>query len=147
MILQATIIFGASIVLFLVLYLLVGLEKKKEKRLVLSGLRKGLDNFLDFIFSKVAINWRHFTKYVVQLHWYYSIHSVLKGILRVIVAFYTYFENVFENNRRRTRKLRAEKKKLRTNSHLDQVAEHKEETALTTKQKQTLRNQKLEERP
>lgn len=142
--LLATIIFGASATLFLLTYVLIGLEMKRGERLLLNGLRRLLDRLFEVVSQKVDSNWQHFVKYIVQLHWYYSIHSVLKAILRVIVAFYSYFESLFENNRQRAKKLRAEKKQISSNTHLRQVADHKEETALTPKQKQNLRKKRLE---
>jgi hypothetical protein len=59
------------------------------------------------------------------------------------VAFYAYFENMFENNRKRTKQLRAEKKQLSESNHLQQMADYRKETALTASQQKKLKDKKL----
>ena len=95
---------------------------------------------------RLVRGWNHFVRYVVQLNWYYSIHSVLKTILIAIQAFYSSFEKMFERNRSRAKKLRMEKRQLTSISHLSQMADHKADTALTPAQKKKLRHKKLEEK-
>ncbi len=135
-----------SVAVFLILLVVVQNEQRRGRRFFAAGLRVWLDEKIDSVGRWLVSSWNHFIKYIVQLHWYYSIHSLLRAILHVITAFYSYFENIFERNRTRTKKLRAEKKRVSKFGHLGQVAEHKEDTALTTSQKVKLRHKKLEEK-
>ena len=135
-----------SIAAFLFLLVVIQKEHRLGRRFFAASARSWLDGKVDEFESWILKSWNHFIKYIVQLHWYYSIHSLLHATLKLIIAFYTYFENVFEQNRKRTKKLRAEKRKIGELSHLGQVAEHKEGTALTPAQKVKLRHKKLEEK-
>ena len=142
---DAAIWFTASAIVCLLLFLLVRIESGRGGRLFASGFRSWLDRIIDSATGGIKRRWRHFVKYIVQLHWYYSIHSVLKAALRVIVAVYAFIENEFERNRLRAKLLRAEKKKrLSTKTHLDQIEEHKQETALTPAQQKQLKKKVLE---
>jgi len=143
---QALIVFGISVFVFVVTALVVRKERQRERRFFAPTVRSWLDHWVVRFESWVGRTWQHFTRYILQLHWYYSIHSVLRGALRVIVAMYTYLEALFERNRHRAKQLRAEKRQLGELNHLQQMATHKEETALTPTQKRKLRKQKLEER-
>lgn len=135
-----------SIVVFFTLVVVVQKERRRGRRFFAVKVRSWFDEKVDRFEVGIIENWNHFIKYIVQLHWYYSIHSLLRTILRVTTAFYVYFETIFERNRSRTKQLRAEKRKIRKLSHLGQVAEHKEGTALTPSQKVKLRHKKLEEK-
>lgn len=137
-------IFIVCILFFCILLVVVYKEKRRGRRFFASKLRLSLDNFVDDTGKKMLTGWEHFSKYIVQLNWYYSIHSVLKAMLKVIVAFYSYFENIFEQNRERTKQLRAEKRQLSESNHLKQMTNHKEDTALTPSQKQKLNHKNLE---
>lgn len=146
MIEQPLIWFGISLIVFLATWLLLLKERRMHRRLFASSVRTWLDQIIERLAKRIATSFEHFVKYVVQLHWYYSIHSILKALLRTIVATYNYFELVFERNRNRTKELRAEKRQLHELHHLRQMAEHKKEVALTAAQKRKLRHKKLEER-
>ncbi|MFT7644601.1 MAG: hypothetical protein ACI9BF_000250 [Candidatus Paceibacteria bacterium] len=139
-------ILGVSVVTFIILLIVTQKERRRGRRFFAARARAWLDIYADKIGRWAFVSWDHFIKYILQLHWYYSIHSVLRTILRVITVFYEYFENVFEKNRRRTKQLRAEKRQLGELNHLQKVAEHKEDTALTPVQKRKLRHKKLEEK-
>lgn len=143
---QALIVFAVSVSAFVATAVMVRKERQRERRFFARRLRDWLDVQVIRFELWIIRTWQHFTKYILQLHWYYSIHSVLRGSLRVIVAMYTYLEALFERNRRRAKQLRAEKRQLSEFNHLHQMATHKEKTALTPAQKRKLRQQKLEER-
>ena len=138
--------FTASVFVLVVLLMVVHKERRRGRRFFAAGARSWLDKKTDATGGWIIKSWEHFIKYIIQLNWYYSIHSVLKTMLKMIVAFYSYFENMFERNRRRTKQLRAEKRQLGELNHLHQMAVHKEDTALTSAQKRKLRQKKLEER-
>lgn len=138
--------FFGSLFIFCVLFLLVRAEQKRGKRFFLTGFRSWLDRVVFKIEASIAGKIDHFVRYILQLHWYYSIHSILRGLLQLLVAVYTYFEKLFEKNRRRTKALRKERNEKKSATHLDHIAEHKAETALTPAQQRKLRKKKLEER-
>ncbi len=135
-----------SIGVFLLVLIVIYREQKRGRRFFAARLRGWLDVKVATLEHGVERSWRHFVKYIVQLNWYYSIHSVLKAILKTIQVFYFSFEKIFERNRMRAKKLRAERRQINELNHLHQMAEHKEETALTDSQKQKLRHKKLEEK-
>lgn len=136
---------AVSIGIFILMLIVVHQEKKRGQRFFAGGARHALDVLVSRLSAKLLRTWNHFVKYVLQLNWYYSIHSVLKTILHAIQVFYFSFEKIFERNRARTKKLRAEHRQINQINHLSQMAEHKEETALTDAQKKKLRHKKLEE--
>jgi hypothetical protein len=144
MIIPAAVSFGVSACIFVLWALLVSIEQRRGRRLFLVGLRSWIDHIVERIVASVLRRWQYLARYIVQLNWYYSLHAMLQGFLRVIVATYHYFERAFEQNRKRTKRLRAEKRKLTSaRTHLEEVADHKIETALTSAQKQKLRDKKL----
>jgi len=126
--------------------LLVYKERAAGRRLFAVSIRSWLDEKLTIISQKLYRSWDHFVKYILQLNWYYSIHSILRTVLKGTVAFYNYFETAFERNRSRTKQLRIEKRELSEVNHLQQMADHKESTALTPAQQRRLRKKKLEEK-
>ncbi|MCB9814219.1 hypothetical protein H6784_02260 [Candidatus Nomurabacteria bacterium] len=144
MIYTAAIYCVISIVVFLVFVTIVYKEGKRGRRFFATGIRNWLDDKIDAFGNWLLRSLEHFVKYIVQLHWYYSIHSVLKTLLQVLVKFYTIFETIFERNRARAKQLRSEKKKLNSTNHLSQMAAHKEDTELTPAQKKKLRHKNLE---
>lgn len=146
MVYSAAITCIASLVALISLLTLVAKERRSGRRFFASRFRGWLDVLVDKFESGLIKSCEHFVKYIVQLNWYYSIHSVLRTILRVMVRFYTYFEVLFERNRERTKRLRSEKRQLNELNHLRQMAEYKEDTALTPLQKKKLRHKKLEEK-
>lgn len=119
-------------------------ERRRGRRFFAAGLRGWCDDRADQLERGTTRSIDHFVKYIVQLNWYYSIHGVLRTFLRVIVAVYSYFESVFERNRARTKQLRKEKREINELNHLQQMAKHKEETALTPAEQRRLRKRKLE---
>lgn len=143
MITTAAVTLLISSLVFVVLIVLVHKERRRGRRFFASHARNWLDKKVAAGSSMLLKGWDHFDKYVVQLNWYYSIHSVLKTILRALVAFYTYFENIFESNRKRTKQLRAEKRQLNEFNHLQQMTNHRKETALTAAQQKKLKEKKL----
>lgn len=146
MIATALTTFLTSVVVFLVVVVFTQQEHRRGRRFFANGLRTKLDAFLELVTTTVLHYGTHFMRFMVQLSWYYSIHSVLRTILRVIVATYTFFEHVFERNRQRAKELRAEKRQLNERNHLQQMAVHRVDTALTPKQQKKLKDETLEGR-
>lgn len=137
--------FAVSAILFIAFALVVQVEQKNARRLVGGRLRDSLDRGVEKGGLELKRRWRHIMRYVVQLGWYYGIHSLLRAVLKVLVSIYSFFEHMFERNRMRTKELRQELKRHMHKSHLTQVADHKAETTLTSEQKTELKKQKLED--
>ena len=138
--------FIVSVFTLLLLMVVVRNESRRGRRFFAVSLRGFLDRVVSSIETWIVVSWGHFIKYILQLHWYYGIHSILRTLLRFIVATYTYFETIFERNRARTKLLRAEKRQLNKFNHLKEMAVHKKDTALTPAAKRKLRHQVLENR-
>lgn len=140
----ASTIFATCLGLFLIVATVVQIEESRGTRLILNRFRTWLDESISYVSIKWQSSWSHFTQYVVKLGWYYSIHSLLQTILRVLVSAYSFIEHVFEKNRARTKKLRHELKKASGSTHLIKIAAHKSKSALTAKEQDERRKQKLE---
>jgi hypothetical protein len=141
----AIITFIVSATLFSAFALLVQVEQKNARRLVGGRFRATLDRGVQKSGAELKRRWRHVMRYVVQLGWYYGIHSLLRAILKVLVSIYSFFEQMFERNRLRTKELRQELKRHIGKSHLTQVADHKARTVLTPQEQEQLKKQKLED--
>ena len=127
-------------ILFLLGYLFV-IEEKIEHRLFLTQKRLLLDmeimKFMAFVRHKTIF----FGRYIIALSWYYSLHTLLKLVLRFLAGFYFGVEKILQRNRLRAKALRREKhQSVQVDSHLIQIAEHQLETALTEKEKTKIKN-------
>ncbi len=132
-----------SVALFIFLMWAVAVERKRGKRFLFTRVRAWSDKHVAAIGLRITLAWDHFTKYFLQLSWYYTVHSFLQAILKAIVAFYERIEHTFEVNRSRTKQLRAEKSQVTTQNHLTEMTKHKIDTALTPAQKRKLRDKQL----
>ncbi len=141
----AIITLATSSVLFTALALLVQVEQRNERRLVCGRFRDALDRGVVQLGSETKRRWRHVMRYVVQLGWYYSIHSLLRAVMKILVSLYSLIENQFERNRLRTKELRQELKRHIHKSHLGHIADHKAETTLSAEEQTKLKTQKLED--
>ncbi len=142
----AAIVFFSSAVAFVGYALLVTLEEKNARRFIGGHFRGQLDEKLQYVGHQFENHWKHVSRYVLQLGWYYSVHRVLRTVLNSLVFVYTFFEGMFEQNRVRTKELRKEfKRQLHRKSHLTEIAEHREETALTEAEQEALKTRKLEQ--
>lgn len=141
----ALIIFLGSVVLFTAFSFLVEIERVKGSRVFLPSVRSGFDNMLAFVYQKISDAWSHFIHYIVRLGWYYSVHSFLRTLLRIVVASYDYLEHRFERNRIRTKLLRDQKQGNGNGGHFEAVAAHKAEVALSPQEEEELKHRKLHE--
>ncbi len=135
---SALLAFGVSTLGFGLLYILTYYEYVSGRRLG-RRVRVALD-----ILVTIVVSWwdnvtTHLIRYVLQLGWYYSLHSILRTILLGLVEGYHALEAVFERNRARTKELRRELKQRKQRNHLDEIHEHKANTALTETEKRRRR--------
>ncbi len=137
--------FVISLSLWIVLTVVVQFEKRTGKRFILKRFRSWLDYLFIEVGRRAKEAWRNFARYVVQLGWYYSIHSLLRTFLTVLLRTYEYIEAHFENNRQKAKLLRAEMRNTFSDNHLSKVAEHKAKVALTPEEQARIRHDKLED--
>jgi hypothetical protein len=132
---------------------LVGYEVRVGERVALRSVRSRADHVFTWIQTQLCVVVRYIDRHIIRLSWYYSVHSCLQAALRVVVSLYDYLERWFHNNRAQARALRAERRAMKrgrmvtpvaASPHLTSIAEHKNEVALTEKQKQKLKTKKLE---
>jgi len=136
--------FLVSTVSLLLLVIFTQQERRRGRRFFASKFRTRLDRIVGWLEQELQEKCTHFIKYIVQLNWYYSIHSVLKAILRALVTLYAYFESIFERNRTRAKELRSEKRMRNKNNHLGVIERHRVDTALTPGEQRRLRKRTLE---
>lgn len=142
----ATVVFTLSTVAFAGYALLVTLEERNARRFVGGRLRDRLDVGIEKAGHQFDHHVKHVSRYLLQLGWYYSVHSVLRTILAALVSVYTYIEGIFERNRSRTKELRKEfRRQLNKKTHLNHIADHRVETALSKEEQETLKARKLEQ--
>lgn len=142
--LYAGYLFLFSSVLFLVGIVFVALEKKSNRRFILAGTRDQLDSGIEYVDAVVRAKYALILKRSLKLSWYYSLHTMLKAVMGLLVHSYDRLEQVVINNRARAKKVRAESRSLLQDNHLAEIEKHKQDTALTSKQKKKLRAEKLE---
>jgi len=133
-----------SLILFFLLSCLFLFEEKIEHRLFLAQKRLLLDTeimkFMAFVHHRTIFFGRH----VITLSWYYSLHTLLKLVLRFLAGLYFGVEKILQHNRLRTKALRREKQQsVQVDNHLILIAEHQSETALTEREKTRIKNRAL----
>jgi hypothetical protein len=137
-------LFVLSIAIFLSYAIFVSIEKGRGKRLLFSGLRNLLDIAIVKTVSFFSYWFNYMARHIIKLSWYYSIHRFLQLIMTLLVKTYDRLEVVFMQNRAKARIIKIEKKKLKKDNHLHQVANHKEAVSLTEEEKKILLAKKLE---
>lgn len=137
-------LFITSASLFIGVAIVVAIEERRARRFIGGRVRVVMDQKIDYLAHQFENHWKHVSRAVVQLGWYYSIHSVLRTILTVLVSLYDRLEQLFERNRERTKQLRRDLKKQLSSTHLSHIAEHKERVTLTPEEQATLKREKLE---
>jgi hypothetical protein len=137
------IVFLVTTTLFIFFLGVAHFEQKKQKRLFARSLRNLTDRLVVTFGQRIHAIWQRFTRYGVKLGWYYSVHSLLRTMLRMLVSLYTRIEHIFETNRMKVKKLRRERKQTK-DTHLTVLTQHQERTALTAEEKVSLRAHHLE---
>ena len=128
---------GVSITVLLLLTVVYVIEDNKGHRVFLVSLREKCDNLLALLvarFEKIAFS---FTRGFMRLLLHYGAHSILKRMLAFIRALETRVEHLVRQNRKVAKDIGGS---LRQKSHLDAIAEHKEEVSLTEQEREELRS-------
>lgn len=133
---------GLSFLLFVTLAWISTLEMRANKRFFLSYLRNAADHLIHDLAIKVHSFFVYLGKYVITLSWYYSLHTLLRLLLKFLAGTYYMLENILHRNRDKARKIRQEKKN-KTKSHLEVIADHRASNQLTVQQKKKLKDKSI----
>ncbi|MEZ4104258.1 MAG: hypothetical protein R3B60_03150 [Candidatus Paceibacterota bacterium] len=137
-------IFFLSVFLFITLSILLTIENNLGKRVLFSKLRGVFDSVVVAV-TNFFLHWfNYFSRHIVKLSWYYSVHKFLRVILTTLIKVYDKLERLFLRNRDRAKVIKTEKKKIKKEGHLHMMADHKASVALTEAQKKKLLAKKLE---
>ena len=123
---------GGSIAVLLLLSLLYVIEDIKGTRIVLPRAREAFDRALLFMRQQLKASLLFFTHGFMRLLLHYGAHTVLKRLLSTLRSLEGRVEELVRKNRRVAKDIRASKEK----NHLDAIAAHKEEVALSDKERE-----------
>lgn len=134
----ALLAFGGSVLGLAVVWTLTYVEYTTGHRLA-RPVREWLDRCVLAVLRWWDTTTTHLVRYVLQLGWYYSLHSILRTLLLGMVKGYHALEAIFEHNRARTKQLRRELRQRKHRTHLDEIHDHKASTALSEAEKRRRR--------
>ncbi len=126
---------GCSVTILVLLTFIYAVEDKKGHRVFLVRFRELLDKFLFAVKQKFSATGSYFNNSLMRLLLHYGAHSILKRVLNALRRLEERVENLVRHNRRVARDIHIAK----TRNHLDEIADHKEEVALSEKQKEKMR--------
>jgi hypothetical protein len=109
-------------------------EDVKGDRVFFLGLRDKLDVLLTRVLKRIELFMLSLSTGFVRILLHYGAHSVLKRILAFIRSLEQRLEELVRKNRRIAKSLGA----IRAKGHFGALADHKEEVALTEKEKTDL---------
>lgn len=132
----ALIYVGISVVILALLSFVYVLEDIQGRRILLPRVRERFDAFLVRLLAKGTEVRLFFTHGFLRLLLHYGVHSILKRIQAALRRVEKYIEALVRKNRTVAKEVRATKKK----THLEAIAKHKEEVALSDAEKQKRRS-------
>lgn len=127
---------AGSIVFLLLLTFLYVAEDIKGERVFLGSIRVLLDSFLLFLKTLFLKGIHFFTNGFVRVLLHYGFHNILNRLLALLRSLEKRVEDLVRKNRKVVKDIHA----VKTRNHLDEIAEHQEETALTDTQKEEMRS-------
>ncbi len=122
---------GTSIAVLLLLTLLYVVEDIQGRRILLPRVRESFDRALAFIQQHIQKATSFFTHGFMRLLLHYGAHTILKRLLTALRALESRVEELVRKNRKVAKDIRESK----TRNHLDAIAEHKEEVALSQEER------------
>lgn len=141
MVATPAIVFGISVTLFMVWALITNIEQRRGNRFFLGGLRGWLDRQLARLARSLWHGLDYVSRRVITFTWYYSLHSFIRGVLALLERAYIYLERRMRLHHSKATAARSERPV--GSSVLSEIADHKEATALTEKQKQKRKEESL----
>ena len=118
----------ASAAVFVLLYLV---EDAKGHRIFLSSFRSWLDKMLARLFAATAHFLTFYGKAFIRLLFHYGAQALLKKMLNFLHSIEKKVENLVRKNKMVAREINIH----RVKTHLDELSEHKQDSALTQKQR------------
>ena len=115
-------------------------EAHRGSRFFATGIRRALDHAIESLIAWCTRKLTYVGKYIITLSWYYSMHAFLKLILQFLASVYYIVEKLLHHNRSKARRIRIERKQ---SSHLTEIADHKEKTALSDSEKKKRKDKAL----
>ena len=134
MTLSLTLALGSAVTLLLLIVLFKA-EAARGERVVLGGARAGLDHLVIGIGNVFERIFGHFRAGVFRATFHYMLHQVLGIVITGLTKAQRKLFLLYERHTRISRQIQKEHE-----THLDAIAAHKEETALTETQKRKLRS-------
>ncbi|MFM2381760.1 MAG: hypothetical protein RLZZ76_527 [Candidatus Parcubacteria bacterium] len=125
---------GVSIGALLLLTFVYVVEDIKGDRVFFLSLRDKLDAFFMRVLRKIELFMFSLSTGFVRILLHYGAHSILKRTLAFIKTLEVRVEELVRKNRRIAKSISA----IRSKSHLGSLADHKDEVALTEKEKTDL---------
>lgn len=127
---------GFSVALLLALVIFYNFEDARGNRVIFRRLRAFLDDVIVFVGRTflLILNW--FRKSFIRLLFHYGAYRLLKRILRLVRTCEHKIEQMLRQNKRAAREISGE----RTRNHLDEIADHKEASALSDRQREKMRS-------
>lgn len=112
------------------------LEDRAGRLLVLSAVRQWFNECVEGVYKRIT-GWHPYAgRGFVRLMLHYLVHTLLKRVLRLVRRVEQWIERVMRQNRQVAKSIDAGN---RPQTHLEAIAEHKVETALTEREKRRLR--------
>lgn len=127
---------GVSVAVLAVLTFIYVVEDIKDRRIFFIGLRTRLDAFFSFVLLKLSRFISFFTHGFMRILLHYGAHTVLKRVLAGLRKLEKRVEDLVRHNRKVAKDIHAAKAR----THLDAIAEHKEDVALTDTEKKRMRS-------
>lgn len=131
---------GCSVLALVLLTTLYIVEDIKGHRILLVRARSLLDTVCNSVARKLSVSGVLFGKGFVRLLFHYIAHTVLKRFLLVLRAVEQKVEALVWRNKRLVKNIHTKKTGKSERSHLDEIADHKTEVALSSKQKEEMRS-------
>lgn len=122
---------GSSLIILAVLTFVYVVEDIRGKRLFLLGFRSYLDGLLLKLLAALKRFGSFFTHGFMRVLLHYGAHTILKRVLTTLRRLESRVENLVRQNRKIAKDIHTSK----TNNHLNAIAEHKEEVALSEEER------------
>ena len=124
---------GISVAVLLLLTVLYVVEDIQGKQVFMVKARARFDALLYVLLAKLQQWVSVFTTGFMRILFHYGAHSILKRLLATLRTLEARVEYLVRQNRKVARDLRN-----RARTHLDDIADHKAEVALTDKEKEKM---------
>ena len=127
---------GVSMCVLAALTIVYVLEDIKGQRIFLQSARLWLDKALLALYARFSSIVSFFTHGFMRVLLHYGAHTILKRVLSALRKLEKRVEDLVRHNRKVVKDISAAKSR----NHLDAIAEHKEEVALSEKEKKERRS-------